>query len=600
MPELQKSRAEMPQSITWDTTALFPSDEACRDALASLTKSVNTFYTKYADKLSSLSAADLVTALENFSQIQAEFNRVGQYPSLRTAVDRTDTAASKLEDEIQIQLATLSASLTFFVSELSLLDTDTLKQAQEKAPQYQIFLKDMVDYKDHLLSKDTEAALAALGQNLSFSEKAYDTIKGADLQFDSFQVEGKSYPLSYILYENCYAGETDTQVRREAFKSFSQGLKKYRHTLAAVYNNQVQTEKTMATLRGFSSVFDYLLFHQKVPRKLYDRQLDITMEKLGPVMRRWASLLQKVHGWDAVHYADLKVKLDPTFSPEISLDKAQEMIRQAMEPMGEDYQSLVLRAFPERWVDFAQNAGKEAVGFCTVPPQSHPFILLNWDGSLSEVFTLAHELGHGAQGLLTEKNNAYLQADFSWYDVESPSTFHEMLLARSLVKNASDPRSQRFALASLVENTYYHNFVTHFLEGYYQREVYKCVDRGESLSADDLDRIFRETLEKFWGDAVILDEGAEYTWMRQPHYYNGLYSYTYSASLVISTEMDRRLTNQEKGAVHDWIRFLSTGGPTPPIEHAALAGIQLEDGSALERTIQHISDLVDQVAALSK
>ena len=144
----------------------------------------------------------------------------------------------------------------------------------------------------------------------------------------------------------------------------------------------------------------------------------------------------------------------------------------------------------------------------------------------------------------------------------------------------------------MIESTYYHNFVTHFLEGYYQREVYRRVDKGENLQAEDFDQIFRETLEKFWGDAVILDEGAELTWMRQPHYYNGLYSYTYSCSLVISTEMFRRLREEGESAAQDWLKFLAQGGPTAPVEHAKTAKIDISDTKSLERTIDFMGGIV--------
>ena len=219
---------------------------------------------------------------------------------------------------------------------------------------------------------------------------------------------------------------------------------------------------------------------------------------------------------------------------------------------------------------------------------------------MSELFTLAHELGHAMQGLLCYENNTVFQADFSRYDIEAPSTFHEMLLTESLLRKNKGPRFERWVLSSMIANTYYHNFVTHLLEAAFQREVYRLADAGESLQADTLDALYRKVLEKFWGDAVILDKGAEKTWMRQPHYYMGLYSYVYSASLTIATAMALRLKEEGEGVLSDWIAFLKAGGPLPPAEHAKMAGIDITTDKPLKDSIRYIDKMLTRTEELSR
>lgn len=595
MAEAMKKRSEIPADLCWDLSKLYPDDAACRVALDEIVEEAIQFAAQFKGKVESGDADTVVEAVKAYEKLLRTAYRAMTYASLREATDMTDNQAVRLYAESRMKMAGMFAEISFFQGELARAQNDALRGAAELAPEYAIYLGDVQKFQPHLLSPETEHVLAAFSPQLGVSYSIYETTKGTDMDFPDFEANGKSHPLSYVLYENNYCGEVDTDTRRAAFAAFSSVLRKYRNTTAAIYNNHIQQEKTEATLRGFDSVFDYLLWDQKVPREHFERHLDITMEKLGPVMRRWAKLLQKEYQLDEMRYSDLKLGLDPAYAPTVSVKESRVYIEKALEPMGKEYKEMVMRAFPDRWVDFAQNIGKSTGGFCTGHPDAQPYILLNWSGMLSEVFTLAHELGHAAQGLLCDRNNSLLEANFTRYDVEAPSTFHEMLLTRALLSYTDNDRFTRWVYAAMIENTYYHNFVTHFLEAYYQREVYRLVDQGQSLTADDFDRIFRETLEKFWGDAVVLDEGAELTWMRQPHYYMGLYSYVYSASLVISTEMYSRLRDQGEAVVADWIRYLSTGGPTPPIEHARIAGIEIEDGSALTRTIDFIESVISEL-----
>lgn len=598
MAQALPKRSELPVELTWNLTTTFTSDASCREVLKELQGEVDEFVESFKGRLQKDGAEGVVKALKAYENIVIRLSRVMVYTSLRRSTDMGDSSAVRLAGEAAQKASELSSRLSFFQDELAKLSSKNLTEAAQLAPQYNTYLTDIAAWQTHMLDPKVEESLAKLSPSLSLPEDVYEVSKAADMHFPDFCVDGKSYPLSYVLYESHYCEEPDTAVRRQAFSSFSDTLRQYHNTVATVYNAQVQQEKIIANLRGFDSVIDYLLFHQKVGRKLYDQHIDLTMEKFAPVMRRWAKVLQKKHGLDEMHYADLKLVYDPTGNPTVAVEDASAYISEAMQPMGQEYHDLVMRFKEERWVDFARNQGKSTGGFCTSVWKGQPYILLNWNDSLSELYTLAHELGHAAQGLICEANNSFLESDFTWYDVESPSTFHEMLLSHSFMRKAKgDKLAEARVAANMIENTYYHNFVTHFLEAYYQREVYRMVDAGEQLQAEDFDRIYQETLEKFWGDAVVLDPGAELTWMRQPHYYMGLYSYTYSASLVISTQMYLRLMAEGESAAKDWLNFLAAGGPMAPIDHARIAKIDISDTKSLEQTIDFMASLVEIVEA---
>jgi oligoendopeptidase F len=259
-----------------------------------------------------------------------------------------------------------------------------------------------------------------------------------------------------------------------------------------------------------------------------------------------------------------------------------------------------MQAYPERWIDFAQNIGKSTGGFCTSPYGTHPYILMSWANQLSDVYTLIHELGHAGQMILSNENNSILGSEPSLYLIEGPSTFNELLLTESLARKSTDARMQRFALTKMLSDTYFHNFVTHLLEAAYQREVYNLIDAGKSFDAGKLSEIKRNVLKRFWGDAVEINTGAELTWMRQIHYYMGLYSYTYSAGLTIATQAFLRVKAEEQGAVADWLEFLTLGDKLEAAEAAALAGVDIKTDQALQDTIHYLDEAVDQIITLSK
>ncbi len=486
MAQKLPKRSQVKQEYTWNLDTLFTNDESCRRVIKEILEESKSFAEDHQGKLHKYSAEDLVKAIRKFEALLARFYRTGSYTNLRTSTNMEDQEALRLSGEFSQTAAIAGANLQFFQDEIAALDAKKLDQAAELAPEYKTFLADIAAFQKHRLDPKVENALAILSPSLELPSSVYRISKAADMRFPDFDYEGKAYPMSYVLYESHYCEVEDTGLRRAAFAAFSKHLKNYHNINATIYNAQVQKEKTYATMRGFDSVFDYLLFRQKVSRDQYDRHLDLTMERLAPIMQRWARLLQKKYKLDDMRYSDLKVVLMPDYNPAISVEEAVSHIDEAMQVMGEEYRDMVMRFKEERWVDFARNEGKSTGGFCTVPPKAQPYILLNWNDSLSELYTLAHELGHAAQGLLCEKHNSSLEADFTWYDVEAPSTFHEMLLSYSLIKKAEaegDDKKKARVLAAMIENTYYHNFVTHFLEAYYQREVYRLVDRTTTTAS---------------------------------------------------------------------------------------------------------------------
>ncbi len=590
-------RKDVKKELTWDLSLIYKDEEALladADRMEKLTAQAEEEYK------GSLDSADRINAcLDMYREIEGIITLIGNYCELATSVDYYDTHNMELAGKLYRRISECTSRLSFIDSELAVQPDSVIQMAAKASKENAGYLKKMLRRKPYLLSPETEKVLVALSQTTGAPYEIYNTAKLADMRFPDFEVAGKKYPLGYSLFEDDYEYDERTDVRRAAFEAFSAKLHDYENVTAVAYNTAVQHEKKMADLRGFDSVFDKLLFNQRVDISLYNRQIDIIMEKLAPHMRKYAKLLGRVHKLDRVTYADLKLPVDATYSPKLTIEESRDYVTKGLSILGEDYVKMVETAYEQRWFDFAQNQGKSTGGFCASPYGKNSFILLSWNGRMSDVFTIAHELGHAGHFKACNAAQSIFDTDVSTYFVECPSTMNELLLGHYLLKTSDDKRFRRWVLANMVGNTYYHNFVTHLLEAAYQREVYRKVQNGESVQAETLSAIMKDVLSKFWGDAVELTDGAELTWMRQPHYYMGLYSYTYSAGLTIATQVCKRIENEGQAAVDDWKNVLKAGGTKTPVELAAMAGIDITTDAPLLDTIETIGAMIDEICELT-
>ncbi len=591
-------RKDVPEELKWDLSLIYPTEAEMEADFAKAQKIADHLAAEYPGTLND--PARIVACLDEQEQMERILVLVGSYCGLAVEVDYYDTANQQRSDRVSTVEAQIASRLSFIESEILQADDAVLDAAIEQAVGCKHRLMDLRRRKPYQLAPETEKALAALQMTFNTPYEVYNMAKLADMQFPSFTVDGKEYPLGYSLFEDDYEYERDTAVRRAAFDAFSAKLRQYENVTASAYNALVRQEKSMAELRGYPSVFDYLLFDQKVTREMYDRQIDLITERLAPHMRRFARLLQKKYGLDEMTFADLKLSLDPDYDPRVTIPEAKDYVKKGLAVMGEDYVSMVEEAFDKRWIDFAKNQGKCTGGFCSSPYGRNSFILLSWNDRMSDVFTIAHELGHAGHFRHCNAKQSLSDTEVSTYLIEAPSTMNELLLAQYLLKTNDDPRFRRWVLSSMISNTYYHNFVTHLREAWYQREVYKLVDAGDSVNAEVLSDIFRKNLELFWGEGVKINDGAELTWMRQPHYYMGLYSYTYSAGLTVATEVARRIQREGAPAVEDWKKVLDAGSTLDPIGLAKLAGVDITTDAPLNDTIDYIGSIIDEICKLTK
>src|SRR5699024_8619983 len=559
-------RKKVPIEETWDLSDLFKSESELSNALEEVKEMATDFHNKFLSNIDSSKV--MIDALVYLEEIEKKKTLIRNYVDLASSADRSDDSLQRQVNKVNSVFSEIESKLSFFYVEVTKLSETEIDKSVLQKPDLKPFIKRIYSKRKYMLEHKAEEALANFSSVFNALEAMHKTTKTADIKFDDFKVGKVSHSLDFNKFENELEIEPDTELRRKAFSEFSNKLEQYKHTSAMTYELKLKTEKSNSDLRGFKNIFDYLLFDQEIDRYIFDRQIDFVMKYLAPHMRKYAQLIKKVYNLDKISFADLKIPLDPEYEPQISFEESKEYIYNSLKVMGPEYLDIVKNAYNNRWIDYTQNIGKSTGAFCYTPYGSHPFILINFTKSMRDVFVLAHEIGHAGHFHLSNRYQNILNSIPSIYFFEAPSTMNEMLLFNYLTKESKSLRFKRWIISNVLSRTYFHNFVTHLLEAAFQREVYKLVDEGGSITADILCKIKKEILKNFWGEDVEINKGAELTWMRQHHYYKGLYPYTYSTGLTIATQVSKNMLQDEQTTAKQWLEVLRTGGAKPPIELA--------------------------------
>ncbi|MDM8365382.1 oligoendopeptidase F [Bacillus thuringiensis] len=589
-------RAEVPNELKWDLSDLYKSDDEWHTALNVLENNIQKL-DAFKGRLHTNSTT-LLNCLLLEEELLMKLTKLYSYANLKESTDRTNPIIQANSSKISALWTKVHTALSFIHNEILSFDEGTIEKYLTEETKLEPFRKSLLEIlqkRQHTLSPETEEALAALGEVHSSPYKIYGMTKLADMDFTSIQDEqGNELPVSFALFESKYEFSPSAYIRRKAYSSFVSTLKRYKNTVATTYATEVKKQVTLSRLRKYESVTHMLLEPQKVPLEMYNNQLDIIYKELAPHMRRFADLKKKVLGLDQMLFCDLHAPLDPEFNPAITYEEAGTLIQDSLKVLGDEYSSIIEKGFKERWVDLADNVGKSTGAFCSSPYGSHPYILITWQNTMRGCFTLAHEFGHAGHFYLANKNQRIMNVRPSMYFVEAPSTMNELLLAQHLLATTDDKRMRRWVILQLL-GTYYHNFVTHLLEGEYQRRVYALAEEGQALTATTLTEIKTNVLSTFWGDSVEIDEGAGLTWMRQPHYYMGLYSYTYSAGLTASTAVAQMIKEEGQPAIDRWLDVLRAGGTMKPLELMKHAGIDMLKPDAIRKAVSYVGSLIDEL-----
>jgi oligoendopeptidase F len=593
------NRPEVPVEQTWNLDDLFESRAAWEAEMAAIEAALTTV-TQYKGRVGE-GAATMRACADAYEALYERVVRAGTWAGLRSAVDSTNEEYLGDEDRVMAMYANLQAATAFVRSELLALPDGTVEQYMAQEPrlaELRPYLSQILKEKAHQLLPETEEALASLGELHQSPSTIYSRAKLSDMQFDTFtDGQGQQRELSFALYEEKYESDENVTTRRNAFAAFTRGLKTYQNTLAATFATEVKKHVVMARLRKYPSATHMHLQPHQVSVQAYENLLNIIQAELAPHMRRYAALRKRVLGLDQLLYCDIEAPLDPSYTPKVTWDDAVQYVLESLSVLGPEYSKIMRTAAKERWVDYVDNVGKATGAFCSSPYGAHSYVLMTWTGNMRGAFTLAHELGHAGHFELANRNQRILNTEPSMYFVEAPSTMNEILLGQHIMAKHEDPRMRRWVIMQFLA-TYHHNFVRHLLEGELQRRIYAMAEEGRPITANLLSSTKGAILESFWGDAVVIDEGARLTWMRQPHYYMGLYPYTYSAGLTAATAVAQLIREEGQPVVERWLNVLRAGGTMGPVELMQLAGVDMTSPEPIRKAVGYVGSLIDELERL--
>ena len=605
----QLARGQVPADLTCCIEDIYPSHTAWEEGLRAVEAGLPDL-SAYRGRLGE-SAAELLAFLTLRSRFAETFDRVAAYAELRFDADGVSAANQAIYDRFTALSARVGETLTFAVNELLGLPEGTIARFIAEEPALGVYrpqMEELARRRPHVLAPQSERVLAALEESLELPFNVWQRVTAADLACPSIpDGQGGSVAVTLARHYSGLSRSADREERRLAFLSLAEGLSAHQHTLAATLASQIKRNVTLARLRGYGSAVEMMLAREDIAMTVYRNILTTVHDGMAPPMRKLVELRRRVLGLGDVHHYDLFAPLDPGFNPKASYAEASVAIREGLRVLGPAYASIIARAMDERWVDRADNVGKRS-GAWTLPVHGvHPYVFLTWQDNWRTALILAHELGHAAQGELTARHqvidNAWSMAGGpvmgeqpSMFFVEAPSTSAEVLVGRHLLTSIADPRLHRYVLEQYLQ-TFIHNMVTHMLEAHFLQRLFDLAESGEPITTSTIMHMQAKVFAQFYGDAVVPDEATNTYWMQQPHFYMGLYPYTYSAGLAVGYNVVEAIAANEPGALERWLQVLQAGSTLTPLGLARLAGVDMESPIPIQRTVAYFGRLVDELVS---
>ncbi|MFZ5827564.1 MAG: M3 family metallopeptidase [Bacillota bacterium] len=556
-------------------------------------------------------ASVLLACLDLEEKLQERLDRVYSYANLNLATDGANPSHQAAAGRVQPLMVQAAGHWAAIQSELLLLPDGYLEQCLASLPGlegHRGLIMDVLSDKPYALSPEAEKAVAALGDGLALPYRIFQRGTTADMTFDAVQSgsgETESVTIGGFLMHTELS--PDTALRRRSWESLGKGLSGYQNIMAESLGTFIRNNVALSRLRKYDNVFHMLLNARpsgprmftgsdSVPVSIFEQVLDTILTELAPVMRRYARLRKQVLGLDKLLLCDLQAALPAGVEPRLSYEQGADWIRASTAVLGAEYQELINQAFDDRWIDRADNAGRIGGAFCNPVSGTHPFVFSTWTGGFRALFILAHELGHAGHTALSQRYQRLNDNRHATFFIETPSTLNELLLARYIRNQSEDLNIHRRVIMSLLA-TYHHNFVTHLLEAELLRRLYRKAEAGEPLTAKVFGDETVAMLGSFWGDEVELDEIARLNWMRQPHYYSGLYPYTYSVGLAGATVIAGAIEREGEAVVERYLEVLKAGSTRKPLDLFRMMGIDMTSPEPLRLAVSYVGSLVADLEA---
>lgn len=508
-----------------------------------------------------------------------------------TRINKNQSNATKID-----MLSTeLSMATSYMVPEIIAMDSEKLENylKTEKLSHYKKYVDDILRLKPHTLNEREEELLAAVADLSGVPENVYDMLSFADLQFPEIEDEnGEKVRVTHSNF-SLFLKSKDARVRKDAFEAMYGIYGQYKNTFASTLYGGIKSEIFYAKTRKYESALQGSLFQDNVSVDVYNNLIDAVHENLD-TLNDYIDLKKKFLGLDKINMYDLYVPLTENFDMEISYEKAQKIILEALKPLGEEYLENVKKAFAEGWIDVYGNEGKQGGAYSWGSYDSKSYILMSYKDDLNSLFTLIHEMGHSMHSFYSKNNQPYLYSGYKIFVAEVASTLNELLLINYLLKNAESKEERVYLLNYYLEQfrtTVYRQ--TMFAE--FEKICHGKVEEGEPLTAEDFNNIYYDLNKKYYGESCEVNEEIALEWARIPHFYSNFYVYKYATGFSAASALSKQILEEGESAVSRYKEFLKSGGSEFPLDQLRKAGVDMEKKESVDEALHVFKDLVKQL-----
>jgi len=544
------------------------------------------------------SAQKLLEFLQLGDGISVLFDSLYGYAQRRSDEDTANSLYQGMTSQAMSAMVAVDAASSFETPELLAIPDDKLEQFYQEEPAletYRLALTRIRNKRAHILSDAEEKLLAAAGEMSQAPDSVYSVFADADLKFPSAtDKDGNSHPVTHGTYIPLMHS-ADRVLRKSAFESLYSVYGQFRNTAAALLSAQVKQLKFYADARKYDSTLQASLDGNYVPTEVYTNLISAVHENMAP-MYRYVDLRRKLLGVDELHMYDLYTPIVSDVDVDIPYEEAKQTVYDALACMGDDYRAILKEGFDNRWIDVYENVGK-CSGAYSAGLRKHPYVLLNYSGTLDSMFTLAHEMGHAIHSYLSNKHQPVAYSNYSIFVAEVASTCNEALLMQHLLKTTKDKKRRAYLINYFLEQfrtTLYRQ--TMFAE--FELEINRRNERGESLTAESLNALYHELNHQYFGDDIVIDKEIDLEWARIPHFYYDYYVYQYATGYSAAIALSRRILKEGAPAVKDYIHFLSGGCSTDPISLLRGAGVDMASTAPIHEALQLFDELITEMEQL--
>ncbi|HET6262386.1 MAG TPA: oligoendopeptidase F [Chloroflexia bacterium] len=590
------TRSEISEEHKWDLEAIYNQEETWDEDFNSLMPLVERL-TGYRGRLGE-SAQTLLEALRLRDDVSQVLERVFVYAKMRRDEDNSNAHYQALSDRAFALISRVQEALAFISPELLSVGQekiDGFMQELEPLKLHEHEMDDLFREKEHMLSEREEALLAAAGEIANGPETIFDMLTTTDMTYGTIKdEEGSDVELSHGRSIR-YIMSSDRRVRRDAFMTYHEAYARNRNTIASTYATQVKADIFFSRARKYGSSLEMALSKDNIPLSVYTGLIDAVHENL-PLIERYLELRKRVLQLDDLHMWDLHVPMLPESNEEVPYDRATQMVMDSLAPLGEEYNAAVKEGFTKRWSDVFESVNKTSGAYSWGTYGVHPFILLNYQDTLRDVFTVAHEMGHAIHSHFSNKNQPYLYAGYTLFVAEVASTLNEELLIHHLLEN-SDDRNVKLAVVNYSLEQFRTTLYRQTMFAEFEKIVHERAEAGEALTGDMLSEVHYD-LNKQYYPGVSVDPEIAIEWARIPHFYRSFYVYKYSTGMSAAVALSQQIINEGQPAVDRYLRFLSSGGSDYSINLLRTAGVDMASPDPVRQALQMFGKRLDQMEAL--